>query len=952
MPTTTVVRTIASDADDATVYETASPPYTETITTGDNHVPLKCGYRFQNVTVPPDAVLKSATFFIEIDIIQGSAINLSVNAIEDDNPSAFSSGSGDRVQFSQLLTVGVSDTITGISKTFDVLDIIQEVISLPGWASGNDIVMVCRATGFATALMPTFGTAREAILTIEYAEDTIHTGSTGSIALTGNAGESEILVPPVDLDGATGSIALVGNAAEQEAGDFETGVDGWVSVGAGGSVVSSTDQAKTGTHSLKWQTGTSTFGQARDTSRLAVEEGQRWRVFFSVYRTESAVPIQARILNQSAVPMAGTAFTLPAYSGEWRDFEIAYTIEPGVTHIGLGLIKANDATDIVVYIDAVSIPTVEIVTADAIIEVGSDAGTGSIALVGQQGSWNRTTVPDDLTYGGHGVYGGNGFYGGPELDQPASLGRLRVDIYNVAGEKLNVPPLTNIIASYTQRTNEIGSFEVSTAGSEEAAYAAELAYRIRVFHEGEGEVFRGIVEDHYWEDSIDGPRLTLKGPSIAGDFNYVNMLLGRAYEDATPLAILTDMVSLVPGWAVGTVGTPINATSSVSAEGASVWAAMRQLAERFHFHLRANLIEQTIDLGAFGDVSGLRFTNLPNYDPVQTDYPDVIPIRTVQVVKTSREIWNSLLPHGPGQGEAALTISDSTRTEPYEILTATAPDGRSLHYIEDAASVARYGRRQRVVADKNALPKEATEEALIAANNALYDGAATVLTESKDPVHTYRVSPGTMAHSDGGIHRFKLGDTAHLVYRGRAERLDGTGYLYLDVDEHLYISGYSRRITDSEDDWSIDVQNTLGRTLDPSSRLVEVMEAVWALQMEPYLVETAPPSGSEPVFDGIQEYSVGIDLTRVLWLRAATMTFTLDQSGGGDWTGTITINGEDVTAALGGPFATGVEHTVNIRPHLDRWMQNTIVFENSTDFSITESHNVRIISLSSLFGGP
>lgn len=589
--------------------------------------------------------------------------------------------------------------------------------------------------------------------------------------------------------------------------------------------------------------------------------------------------------------------------------------------------------------------------------VDYEGATGSIALVGQQGSFQTFAYDDDLTYGGNGVYGGDGLYDGPALDHPEPAGRIRVDIYDPQGNKLAVPPLTAITLSYSQNIDETGDFTLQAPAADPALDALgpvhpthAIGYRLRIHVEGEGEVFRGIVREVSMQDSAEGdPLVVIRGPGVGDDFVSVNMLLGRGYIDQTPAVIATDIVGLVDGWSVGVISSPTSpASSSVSAEGQTALGALRQMCERFHYHVRLNTVAQTVDVGPMGQDSGLRITALPYYDPRHDEeYPKVIPLAAISVVEQGHDIWNEITPHGSGEGVAALTLEHSTRLEPYDILSRVAPDGRVLFYIEDEDSIATYGRRQRVVVDKHSVPLEVSEEALRAASDALYDGAVSFLNASKQPTHTYRISTAPFRHVVDGAEQFRLGDKVRVVFKGRATMEDGSGYLYLDIDEDLFLSGYSRDISDDGISWDLDVQDALGRRLDPAARMAAAIELIWATMVEPKLIDTDPPGQGEGE-TGVTTYKITIDARKIFWITRAFITFTV--AGAGAWTGgTVSVNGEDLTTELGGPWTRGVEYTIDVKPYIDRLTLNEVVFNAGTTFTIEATKDTRGIGTQSSF---
>lgn len=588
---------------------------------------------------------------------------------------------------------------------------------------------------------------------------------------------------------------------------------------------------------------------------------------------------------------------------------------------------------------------------DTIPPVDVNPGTGAVAVAGQPGSFDVLTIVEISP--GTGAVEAAGQPGSFTVyeEPPPARNRLRVDLYSVAGVKLAVPPITECTADYEMAIDEVGSFSLTVPAVVESAASLTPGVQVRIYREGEGEVFRGVVRERGWVDGPNGdPMLTVSGPSVGDALVGANLLMGRPYEDDSLSTIANDLVSLASGWAVGTLGTPSNSTSSVSAEGASVFAALRQLAGRFRdadgaYHVRVNPTALTVDIDSFGAASGIRLAQLPAFDPGHAAaFPGIVPIGSVTVLEESWEVWNSLLPLGAGEGDAALSLEASTRTSPYTIQSKTAPDGRSLFYLEDTTSIATHGRRERVIADKHSVPITASAAGLEAAANALYDGAVAALLESKDPRYTYRVNVGPMPHVAAGSYRFRVGDTFRVTYRGRAEREDGSGYAYLDVDETLYLRRLRRRLgEDGGDAWMLDVGNSLGRRLDAAGRLAEYLESVWAIQVQPRIEADAPPT-QPPVIgnpSSVLEYTIPVDLRRTNRLRQAIVTFEINQSGGGNWGGTIEINGVDRTAALGGTFATATEHTIDIRQYVSLFDVNEVKFSKATAFTIVSTTTIR-----------
>lgn len=911
------------------------------------------GWLFANVTIPQGAVILSA--YLEVELVQVGVPNTATpwhqfwgQAADDAGVFAATTSniSGrTRTSASMIWNQVMTGKSTGDRVSSPTLaSIIQEIVNRPGWASGNDIAIVAKGLAADRYLGLRFydnAAGDAAALTVTYAVDQSITGTDGTLALTGEAGSFDT-ISPVDFAGADGELLLTGEAG---------------------------------------------------------------------------------------------AFDIAAYS-----------------------------------------------------DIGGTDGT--LALAGEPGAFGTFRW----------------------FEEP--LGRLRADLYSVAGVKLASAPITDFVLEYEEVTGETGSFSMAMPASLEAAAAAVPGVRVRLFREDEGDVFHGIIRAR--SVTVDGygeANIVVKGPSSADDLVGANLMLGRPYESKSPTTIAEDLLSLVPGWTLGIVGAPRNGTTSISAEGASVLSALRQLAERTNLQLRIDNVGQVVDLldlepeenrvfngdfeipvvdgtagwedaistsvtitpsssefysGAwsaevetladgvhrgiiqtverlFGvtpgkvvrlafalkapstshtyegyfawfdedaaqlgdsiveltptttdwelhaatapapaaaawcrvgvlrkddaavtfyvdditatvdndvEESGIRLAALPVFNPEHAeDYPSIVPIGALELLEESNEVWNSLLPVGSGEGEGALTLEHTTRFAPYEVMSEIAPDGRGLLYIEDAASIATHGRRRRVIADKHAVPAEASSASLAAASNALYDAAVTALVGSKDERTVYRVKPGPMPHVDTvageTVPRFRIGQRVHVTYRGVAERSDGTGAVYLDLNERLFLRAFRRRLAgDGSDEWDLDVTDGLGARLDAQGMFARMLDQVWALQVEPRLVPDSPENvPSVPTAPSETSFDRDIDLSRMYWLISATVSFEVNQSGGGNWGGTIEINGTDRTAALGGTFATGSVHTVNIKPYLTKLQTNRIVFSKGSDFTLDATVNVRGVRL-------
>ncbi len=106
------------------------------------------GFRFQNVNIPAGATIQSATLELTSYGTGTTSFSVNVYAEDQDNPTAFSSSfynvsNRTRTSAYTAWNTGTTSFVNGVSfSSPDIASVIQEVISRPGWASGNSLVIL------------------------------------------------------------------------------------------------------------------------------------------------------------------------------------------------------------------------------------------------------------------------------------------------------------------------------------------------------------------------------------------------------------------------------------------------------------------------------------------------------------------------------------------------------------------------------------------------------------------------------------------------------------------------------------------------------------------------------------------------------------------------------------------------------------------------------------------
>ena len=510
--------------------------------------------------------------------------------------------------------------------------------------------------------------------------------------------------------------------------------------------------------------------------------------------------------------------------------------------------------------------------------------------------------------------------------------RLRVDVYDAAGNRLGASPITSVLAaSYRMELDRIGSFSLQVPAIDERAGLLAQGNEVRLYREGEGLVFRGIVDRAQRTAAPDGGLvLEASGSSIARRLAWENTLLGRTFNGAT-LASAVSTLLAGTGWSAGALDAPAT-TLLARFDGLPVWAALAKVAEIFRLHVREDPWNAEVDVGAFGSAGVVVLQNVEAVSPLLRENRRLGPVTGLRVLEESGEVWNRVIPLGAGEGVNKLDLRYATRASPYAVQSAVGPDGRMYWYLEDAASVAAYGRRTRVLSVKDALPLANSPAGVTAAANALYDVAATWLARHKAPLTAYAVEAVGLRHlDDDGLPLFQVGDRLRLVYRGLAHRSDGTVDAWLSVDASLWLLGFERSFRgDGSDAWRLTVATVDRQEEDEASRLAEVFEEMHTLQvsLRPYTYreihgpERRSVDATHSVtfiidYDANVSYlhqallSVAVKPVRTNATGAASGGGSLATSGGGS-SHSHTISGQSASAGGGQTSSAEAAHTHSV----------------------------------------
>jgi hypothetical protein len=143
----------------------------------------KVGLRFTNVSIPAHAIITRAYLQFEADELQSEATNLLIQGEAADHPVTFSTSNKVSTRVRTLAGASWAPaawTLIGeagaIERTPDLSGVVQEVVSRPGWASGNELAFILTGTGHRTARSYEGRAAGAALLHVEFASGAAHFG--------------------------------------------------------------------------------------------------------------------------------------------------------------------------------------------------------------------------------------------------------------------------------------------------------------------------------------------------------------------------------------------------------------------------------------------------------------------------------------------------------------------------------------------------------------------------------------------------------------------------------------------------------------------------------------------------------------------------------------------------------------------------------------------------------
>lgn len=273
------------------------------------------------------------------------------------------------------------------------------------------------------------------------------------------------------------------------------------------------------------------------------------------------------------------------------------------------------------------------------------------------------------------AYGGGTYGGGLYADSLPGAGLMAADIWSPDGSvRYGTGPLVNFLgATRTRRINAIGDYAFTVPATDPNQAYVSQGREVRIFREGEGELWRGIIEQATRRISPTGEvLLDVSGRTLASELARAPTLYGTSFQNASITSALTTLLAL--GYTTWTSLVTGGNNITGQFDGIPLWQALLTVATIGGGYLRETNTPRQLEFKVTNAISGLRMQNVESIDPVSILGSSLgIILGVPTYTQDGGSIVNRVIPYGAPQNGAIYDLSKSTLSgSPYTISTQLA----------------------------------------------------------------------------------------------------------------------------------------------------------------------------------------------------------------------------------------------------------------------------------------
>lgn len=403
---------------------------------------------------------------------------------------------------------------------------------------------------------------------------------------------------------------------------------------------------------------------------------------------------------------------------------------------------------------------------------------------------------------------------------------LWVDVCDTNWVKTGTGPIMVQSATIDRLLDGAGGITLDCVATDERTLT-ELTNekRVKVYvsdESGTRLVAKGVIRNRAKSFNNSGLSLSVSGPDSLDDLKRYSVLLNRQYTQLPRNTVLSALAGLA-GWTVNADTT--EQLLSARFDGVSVLSALQKICDQNGIHLREALTEtNTIEIGTFGTDCGVVAVSGDSIPTGVYANDEIAIIASIQKNEVTEAVANWLIPIGAGEGEAALTLKNSTREG---VKTMIGADGRNLYYMTNDDSIATYGVIQRAGTFKDIAPLSNSEPSKIIAGNALYDAALAWLDRNSVGQVTYSLSLKKVRRV------IRPGDKIRVKYVGDVETRDGKILQLENVDAEFWVTQVSESYTPDGMSMSLQVSNVDQIAQDSAKIIIGALEGMRVQNLKP-----------------------------------------------------------------------------------------------------------------------
>lgn len=400
------------------------------------------------------------------------------------------------------------------------------------------------------------------------------------------------------------------------------------------------------------------------------------------------------------------------------------------------------------------------------------------------------------------------------------MNALWAEVQTASGARVGDGPILIKSASISRTMDGPGSFSMEalyTPANEQTLLVERRVFVYLIDNDVKRLVAQGIIHKAR-RKYASSTTLSVSGPELMEELKYTNTLLNRQYDQQALKTVVTTLAGLA-GWTVTYDTTFVNLITA-RFDGVSVLKAVQEIIKDTGYHMRQGTSERVLEFGTFGASSGL---TLVNVDSPMAGNSDIAIISDFGMEDDGEQIINWLLPIGAGEGEAALTLKNSTRSG---IGSMSGADGKTIYYLSDPSSIALYGIKQKTGVFKNIAPLNNSVVSKQVAANALADAGRAFLQRSANPIRRYTASLKQCFTT------LKAGDKVRVKYTGVMRQADGED-AYARIDEDLWILKVSENHGEGGSSVSLELANIDKVKMDSAKVIVGALENMEVRNLKP-----------------------------------------------------------------------------------------------------------------------